>query len=152
QALQANDLVKAKQLTDQARGLKPQLNWWEDTPDKVLADIRHVESKKQPAKAAPDSMAGETNPPDARLLMKQAHDAYEAGKLDDAEKLAMRAGSMKTTTWGLFETSPDKLLVDLRKARAKRDQEESVRVLEEARKTYTQGNLKEAEALAQRAE
>jgi type II secretory pathway component GspD/PulD (secretin) len=151
-ALQGNDLAKAKQLTDQARALKPELNWWEDTPDKVLADIRQIESKKpQPAKAK-ESLAVDGGTPDAHLLMKQARESYDAGKLDEAEKLAMRAGTNKSATWGLFETSPDKLLLEVRKTRAKRDQEESVRVLEQARKLYAAGNLKDAEAQAQRAE
>ena len=64
----------------------------------------------------------------------------------------MRAAAVKSVTWGLFEGSPDKLLTDIHKARVKRDQEESVHVLEEARKLYAQGKLKEAEALAHRAE
>jgi len=150
-ALDAGDVARAKQLTERARGLKPQLNWWEDTPDKLLAEIRRVEGSKQTTKPK-DSVAVDNNPPDARLLLKQARELYEAGKLDEAEKLAMRAAAVKSVTWGLFEGSPDKLLTDIHKARVKRDQEESVRVLEEARKLYAQGKLKEAEALAHRAE
>jgi len=150
-ALDAGDLVRAKQLTERARGLKPQLNWWEDTPDKLLAEIRRVEGSK-PTTKSKDSVAVDNNPPDPRVLLKQARELYEAGKLEEAEKLAMRAGAVKSVTWGLFEGSPDKLLTDIHKARIKRDQEESVRVLEEARKQYAQGNLKEAESLAHRAE
>ena len=59
---------------------------------------------------------------------------------------------MFTISWGLFEDCPDKLLVDVRKARLKRDQEESVHVLADARKLFEQGNLPEAERQAHRAE
>src|SRR5262249_41341140 len=58
----------------------------------------------------------------------------------------------KPTKWGLFEDSPDKLLLDLRKARLKRDQEEAGRALAEARKLFEQGSLTEAERQAHRAE
>ena len=83
-ALDAGDVARAKQLTERARGLKPQLNWWEDTPDKLLAEIRRVEGSKQTTKPK-DSVAVDNNPPDARLLLKQARELYEAGKLDEAE-------------------------------------------------------------------
>ena len=150
-ALQTGDIARAKQLTERARGLKPQLNWWEDTPDKLLAEIRHAEGTK-PAAKGKDVLAADNTPPDARALLKQAHELYEAGKLEEAEKLAVRSSNVKNVSWGLFELSPDKLLTDIRKARVKRDQDESVRLLEEARKQYAQGNLKEAETMAQRAE
>ena len=56
------------------------------------------------------------------------------------------------TQWGLFEDSPEKLLQEVRKARLKREQEESVTILAEARKLYEQGKLDEAERQAHRAE
>jgi type II secretory pathway component GspD/PulD (secretin) len=150
QALDKGDLAQAKQLTDQARALKPELNWWEDTPDKLLAAIHETEAKKQPAKAG--AAVAENSPSsEPRQLLKQARELYNAGKLEEAQTLAQKANT-KPTRWGLFEDSPDKLLLDLKKARLKRDQEEAGHVLVDARKQYEQGNLPEAERLAHRAE
>jgi type II secretory pathway component GspD/PulD (secretin) len=150
QALQNSNFAQAKQLADQARGLKPELNWWEDTPDKLLADLHEMEAKKHPAQASP-AVAENSPSSEPRQLLKQARELYSAGKLEEAQTLAQKANS-KPTHWGLFEDSPDKLLQDLRKARLKRDQEEAGRVLVEARKLYEQGNLAEAERQAHRAE
>src|SRR5262249_21017922 len=51
-----------------------------------------------------------------------------------------------------FEDSPDRLYVDVEKAKVKRDREESVRVLAEARKSYAKGDYESATRLAYRAE
>ena len=40
-------LFMDKQLAGQARNLKPELHWWDDTPDKLLAEIQRVEVAKQ---------------------------------------------------------------------------------------------------------
>jgi type II secretory pathway component GspD/PulD (secretin)/tetratricopeptide (TPR) repeat protein len=153
QALQAGNVAQAKQLGDQARGLKPELNWWEDTPDKLAADMRELEAKKHPVQLVRnDKTAAEKSPSqDPRSLLRQARELYNAGKLEESQKLAQKA-SMMPSQWGLFEDSPEKLLQDLRKARLKRDQEEAVKVLAEARKLYEQGKLDDAERQAHRAE
>jgi len=150
QALQAGNAAQAKQFADQANNLKPELSWWEDTPDKVLAEVHDLEAKKQPAVAS-TSGPDMNNSSDPRQMLKQARDLYTAGKLEEAQSLAMKANA-KPTHWGLFEDSPDKLMLDVRKAQLKRDQEESVHALAEARKLFEQGNLTEAERFAHRAE
>ena len=94
----------------------------------------------------------ETIASDPRAMLKQARELYNSGKLEEADRLAQHVASAKGVRWGLFEDSPDKLFSDLRKARAKRDQEESVRLLAEAHKLFDQGNLAEAERLARAAE
>jgi type II secretory pathway component GspD/PulD (secretin)/tetratricopeptide (TPR) repeat protein len=149
-ALHAGNIEQAKKLTDQARALKPDLNWWEDTPDKLVADIRQAEGVKQTSGVK--DADSENRSADPRALVKQARALYEAGKLDEAQPIAQRASTIPNVRWGLFEDSPDRLLLDLKKARFKRDQEESVRVMAEARRLYDQGNLTEAERLAHRAE
>jgi type II secretory pathway component GspD/PulD (secretin)/tetratricopeptide (TPR) repeat protein len=193
-ALKAGNIAQAKELTQQARALKPDLNWWEEnTPDKLLAEIRQVEGNRanattgtavaqttkekdqrgstpkvvapatkendQPgstpkvvAPATKESGAKEKSP-DARALLSQARELYNSGHLDEAEKLARRAEALRPIRWGLFEKdTPDRLLTDIQKARSKHDQEESVRLLAEARKQYEQGHFAEAERLAVRAE
>ncbi len=212
-ALESGDLAKAKQLAGQAKSMKPELHWWDDTPEKLLTEIQRVEAARQakvdaakpsavakqtslpkqapkptavakqtsPSKAVPKTMpavkplspakeapkpaavAKQTSPAkekpavaadhkanDPRVQLKQARQLLEAGKLDEAEKLAQRART-STTRWGLFEESPDKLLGEINKVRNKRNQEESVRLLAEGRKLYAQGNYDAAEAKANRA-
>jgi type II secretory pathway component GspD/PulD (secretin) len=80
------------------------------------------------------------------------------GKLDEADQACARAASIPTS-WGLFEDSPAKLRQDLQrahedqqKANAKRDREESVRLLAEARKLFVQARFEEARTTARRAE
>jgi type II secretory pathway component GspD/PulD (secretin) len=145
-ALQAGNYAQAKQQADRARQLKPQLDWYEDNPDKVLADI----SKAEGGRSGSDgkrSLAADTPSTDPRLLIKQGRQLYSEGKLDDAEKLAIRAGTMQNVRWGWLEDTPEKLLKDVRA----RNQERSWSVLAEARKQYEHGNLDEAKRLAHQA-
>src|SRR5262249_2136586 len=89
---------------------------------------------------------------DSHALLKQARELYNAGNLDEAEKYARRADAVRTKSWGLFEDSPDKLLGEVRKAKFKHDQEESVRVIAEARQQLQRGNFQEARRLTYQAE
>src|SRR5205823_15126439 len=116
-ALQNGNSAQAKQDADQARALKPDLAWWEETPDKIVAEIREMEAKKQTAVAS-TAAADSSQTSDPRPLLKQARDLSNAGKLEEAQTLAQKANNMPTH-WGLFEDSPDKLMLDLRKARLK---------------------------------
>jgi hypothetical protein len=45
-ALVAGDLVKARQLATQAQNMRPELNWWDDNPEKLLADIQRAENNR----------------------------------------------------------------------------------------------------------
>jgi type II secretory pathway component GspD/PulD (secretin) len=134
-AMQAGDLAQAKKLQADVRALKAELNWWEDNPDKVLTEIQRLEGVKQvtAAKAAPAADAPATDP---RALIRQGRDLLAAGKLDEAEKLVVRANLDGPSRWGLFEDSPEKLRLDIQKTRARRDQEEAGRLLAEARKLF----------------
>src|SRR5262249_12621211 len=38
-AMQNKDLTLAQQLAERAHALRPELQWWEDNPDKLLADV-----------------------------------------------------------------------------------------------------------------
>jgi type II secretory pathway component GspD/PulD (secretin)/tetratricopeptide (TPR) repeat protein len=149
-ALEAGNVAEARKLTNEAKTLKVELNWWEDTPEKLLAEIHQREIASPQTAAKPSAVADASADP--HVLLKRARDLYNAGKLEEADKLAQQASTARLVRWGLFEDSPDKLLGEIHKARFKHDQEESVKVLAEARKLYTQGNLKEAEHLAHRAE
>jgi type II secretory pathway component GspD/PulD (secretin) len=152
-ALGDGNLDRAREDAEKARNLHPDLNWWEDNPDKLTADIHRVESARAgstgaDAKAADSAMAHAGKDRDPRALLKEGRDLYAQGKLDDAEKRAHQAATVAKTSWGLFEDSPDKLHYDIQKARVKRDQEQSVHVLAEARKLFAEGKLKEAKSKA----
>src|SRR5229473_2309586 len=92
QALRAGDLALARELCDKARSLKPELNWWEDTPDKIVTEIRQVESSAAPGKSP---YASAYTPADPRAALKQARDLYTAGKIEEAERLAQQANTGK---------------------------------------------------------
>ncbi len=130
-----------------------------DTPAKVLKEIQvsraYAATKPTGASQVPGSMPTrtETATGDPRLLVRQGRDLYNANKLDEAMKVATKANAAsRSVSWSYFEDTPEKLINDINKGTAKAHQEESVRVLAEARRQYAQGNLIEAEKLANRAE
>ena len=141
QALQHNELDRARQLAEQASSLKPSFVWHEDTPDKLLADIQRVQKAQVPLVAAKSGPAAETAAVDGHALLKQGRDLYVAGKLDEAHQRAILAQGTPGTHRGLLEDNPDKLIHDIQKARVKRDQEESEHQLAEARTLFDQGDL-----------
>jgi len=149
-ALQQGDVAKARELCDQAARKKPNLDWWEpENPEKLMADIRRAEGK-QPATAT--ATAKNDNKPDPKALLRQAREQYSAGKLEEAKDLCQKANACPGAHWGLFDDCPDKLLVDIQKARVKREQEEAAKCLVEARKLYEKGAYDEAEKKANHAE
>src|SRR5262249_3555107 len=138
------------------RARKPERAWGDDRPDRVLNDLQRTAPSGGVAPASAKE-AAPRKPEDPHSLLKQARESYTAGKLEDAEKAAQRANSLKSGSWGLFDDSPDKVLADVRKARAKREQDESVRLMAEAHTTLEKANgdpkmLEEAERLTFRAE
>jgi type II secretory pathway component GspD/PulD (secretin) len=153
-ALKEGHLRLARRKAEEARGLKPDLKWWEDNPEKLLADV-----DRQAARTGKSSGAGQAAAKggggdaaaasaDAGELLKQARALFAQGKLDDAEKLSQQASLAAKKRWGIFSDSPEKLRNDIRKARVKRDQAESKKVLAQARQLFTAGNLKEAKTKA----
>ncbi|HEY1860929.1 MAG TPA: hypothetical protein VGG61_11270 [Gemmataceae bacterium] len=144
EAFKAGDMAKAKTCADQAKDKGADLKWWDDTPEKLLADIQRTETTKAAAAAAKD---------DPRVLLKQARDLYAAGKLEDAAAAAQKVKvASNTTKWGLFEDSPERLQKDIESARLKRDQEESVKVMAEGRGMLERGDLEKALQASFRAE
>jgi type II secretory pathway component GspD/PulD (secretin) len=166
-ALGEGNYAEAEKLARQAKDKNADLNWWDDTPEKLLADIKRVspetvatgtkagtEKSKTATPAADTKVAqakAEEPANDPRSLLRQARDHYQHGKLEEAKELALKA-NMAGVKWGLFEDSPDKLLAEIQAGRARRDKEESVRLLAEARKLFEQGKLDEAEKMAYQAE
>lgn len=90
-------------------------------------------------------------PKDPRAQLKAARQMLSEGKLDEAHELCQKAQT-SGISWGLFEDTPNKLMGEITKAQAKRDKDESIKVLDEARKLYADGKLDDAEKLTYRAE
>ncbi|MBL8798595.1 MAG: hypothetical protein JNM56_32160 [Planctomycetia bacterium] len=163
QALQAKNFTEAEKLAKQASAKNPDLNWWDDTPDKLLADVRRAQGldpvktddvrqvAAKTADKAPAVADAKKTSDDPRELLRQARDHYEHGKYDQAKELALKANT-GNVRWGLFEDSPDKLLNDIQKGRTGRSKEESAHLLAEARKLFAEGKLDEAEKKAYQAE
>jgi type II secretory pathway component GspD/PulD (secretin) len=156
ECLHNNDIENARKRADEARALHANLNWWEDNPDKLLADIQRKAPQAVAAAAGKEKEPEPTTRPggakaDPRVVLRDGRALLHDGKLEEAEKACTRAGSM-TTSWGLFEDSPEKLRQDIQKERARHDREDSVKILADARKFYVQGQYQEAKAKAWRAQ
>lgn len=160
-ALSENRLEDARKLLTKAKETKTTYTWaevwWDpDQPDKVEADLRRAEAKRTGGDAVakanepkPDAAKKPTTRDDVRAQVKKARELMKAGNVDEAEKVASQARmAAPRGTWGLFDDSPDKVLVDVRKAKAKRDRDESDRLLAEARKAYQEGHLDDAKKKA----
>lgn len=160
EALRAKDYDTARKCAYQAKELRPDFEYWQSNPDKLLAEIQRA----APTDAAPEVMqiAASTAPQErvetasgkgnARELLKQARAMFKEKKLDDADKLCAQAAGVPGVHWGLFEDSPEKLRGEIQKVRGRRDREESVRLLAEARKLHSLGRSQEAKNLAWRAQ
>ena len=158
-ALAVNDLDTARRLASQAKDLRPNLEWWEENPERLLADIQRRAAAKAPAPTAPvqgatvkNTIKPGTPPADPRQMVKEARNLLQLEKFEEAEKLCVQAGTAQPKGWGLFEDSPDKLKNDIQKARTKRDRDEAGRMMVEARKLYSMGNFHEAKVKAYRAQ
>ncbi len=156
-ALNAGDLEKARQLAEEAKQLRPGLAFWEDNPEKLLADIdRHSplpSPKLDPTVKSPDfPTLPETPEKDARELLKKGREALKQGNLEEADRLCIEAASVPNANWRLFELdTPTKLRNDIQTARTARDREKAKNLLAAARKLFTEGKLQQAKELAWKA-
>jgi type II secretory pathway component GspD/PulD (secretin) len=145
-ALENNDVDTARRLALEAKALRPDLEWWEENPSRLLEDIqRRAPAAKTPVVNATSKPAVA---PEPHALIREARGLLQQEKIEEAEKLCAQATAAQPRGWGLFEDSPDKLRADIQKARGKRDREEAARLMVEARKLYALGNLQEAKQKA----
>lgn len=156
---------EARTLASRARTRKASLGWWEDNPDRIEADLKRLDATHQ-AQAAVVQATPKTTAPSrsattpavprtkeaARAMLAEARQHLAAGKMDDAAQTAQRVKAMSSISWGLFEDSPDRLALDIEKARARRDRLESDRLLAEGRKLYEKGDYEGSARLAYRAQ
>ncbi|MSR30090.1 MAG: hypothetical protein EXR99_01165 [Gemmataceae bacterium] len=151
-ALNAGNQEQAKKLNDQAKTLKPSLNWWEDNPERIQSDILRAESKTvgTVSQETPGKPAKEQDDP--RVLLRNGRKMMTESKLDEATRLMLRAKAVTNAKWGLFEDTPEKLRSDIERAQAKKDKDESARVLLEARKMFEDADFDSATKAAYRAQ
>jgi type II secretory pathway component GspD/PulD (secretin) len=126
-------------------------------PGKTTVAVKKADSPTPPdaPKAPPASERGPTvkapesrvMPADPRAILQQAHQAFDAGKFDEAVVLAQKAkvAPGAKDAWGLFDRdTPDNLIKEVNKARAKHNQDESARLVVEGRKLLDQAEHDEA--------
>jgi type II secretory pathway component GspD/PulD (secretin) len=153
-ALEASDLAQAHKLSAQARDLKANLGWWEDTPDKLDALIARAEAARGGHPGAPAAPAQTAAAPrdDPHALVKEGRARLAEGNYDAANACMLRAKAAVGAKWGLFDDTPDQLQKDIIKARGKHDQEESVKVLVEARRLFAAHDYEGATRASYRAQ
>ena len=141
----------ARLKANQAKDLRADLDWWEENPTRLLEDIQ----RRSNAKAGmPGSNAVSRPSPtaDARILIKDGRTLLSQNKIEEAEELCNQANVNQSKGWGLFEDSPEKLHADIQRARSKRDRDEAVRLMTDARKLFAAGNIQEAKQKASNAQ
>ncbi len=166
EAIVKGQLDTAAGYAEQARALRPSLTWSEDNPERLLRAIQDVRSRTVtstplvPAKTVArtiertDRDAKEGDEPaaasqqEALTLLREGRKQLTQGKFDEVRVTLKRVRGYRAGKYGLFDDSPDKLQTDLAKARAKKDREESVHVLAEARRSYEDGDYDKASKLA----
>ena len=151
-ALADGNIEKARELTEQARNKKAGLNWWEDNPDRLQADILRAQAKTKSTTESSAKTEVVKESEDPRQLLRRGRKMLMENKLDEATRLMLRAKAAPGAKWGLFEDSPEKLRGEIEKAQAKKDREESAKILAEARKLYDDGDYDAATKAAYRAQ
>ena len=169
-ALEQGRLDLARKCAEEAETRKPELNHWEYNPARLRRDIQRAEArqaardaagKKAPVKKEPllptrvtpqgiRVAAAPKTQAEANAMLKDGRKLLAEDKLDEVAALVQHIKAFDGH-YGLFAYSPDKLHADMRKRRATRDREESVRLLKKAR-AYRAGDLDEAGTLAARAQ
>jgi hypothetical protein len=159
QALESGDLGRARQLALQAKSMNVTYQYWDETPDALLnqiearASAQADPSKSKSGSAKPGTAGVPGVPPaDPRALVKQGREALNAGKLDQAQSLALQASALGGSRWGLFEDSPSRLMADINSARTRQNKAAAASLLVEARQHLQNGNLDKAEECALKAE
>lgn len=143
--LQAGNSASARTFAEKAKGLKANLAWWEDTPEKLLADANRGEK-------GTGAMAPAQSKEQAVAQLKQARGMMGQGDLDGAQAIATRLKGQTSIHWGLFEDSPERVLRELDRAISRRNQDMAVRVLADGRKLLAQGDLEGAARAAEEAQ
>lgn len=140
QALKAGDLTAAMKMATEARAYKQDLRWYDEDPEKLFAEVQKAEAAKKTSGNPASVLGANKSNDDPRTQVKQARELMSKGNLAEAEKVAILANAARGVRWGLFEDSPEKVLGEIRKASQKRDQEESIRLLAEAKHLFGKAN------------
>jgi len=110
-------LAEASQVALKVRGMDATWGLLEDNPDKLRADIVRAGGQRQPNTII---TVAARNPPsakeDPRELLKKGRALLAAGKLAEANQVALQVKGMTDVHWGLYEDTPDKLKVDIARA------------------------------------
>ena len=127
EAYDAKSYGKARELAEKARSMRAPAQFFDDTPEDLLADI----AKKNGGKSGPAAKPATTDP---RRLLGMARQSLESGDLEKAQDYASMAQANEgSVRWGLFDDTPASMLKDIQKAKTKRDQRQADKLLADAR-------------------
>jgi type II secretory pathway component GspD/PulD (secretin) len=143
-ALNNGDAKRARNLAEQARALNAKLEFWEDTPQGLLAEIDRRSPTSQPvginsAKADPHE------------LLRLGHDMVKKGNLEEAERLCSQAEATPNVHWRLFD-NPTVLRNEIKNERSKQDRKKATELMTQARQQFKDKKYQEAEDLTYKAE
>jgi general secretion pathway protein D len=145
QLIESGQINKAERILDQVEQLEVTWGWFEESPSKLRRLARRARIRSwfvqssmgqrptEPTSSEPTVQEGEAvpngpdspdtapQPRDARQealqLLAEARKALQQGRFDEAERLALDAQS-KEVHYGLFDDTPERVLADIRRARA----------------------------------
>ncbi|MFQ3593422.1 MAG: hypothetical protein SNJ82_09595, partial [Gemmataceae bacterium] len=136
-AMVAKKWAEARSHANKAAALNVKFGWWDDSPEKILADLDRLEGEKEPSNLGSAKLSPSSSYPvprtktEAVQLLADARKALTQGRIDEAAAMAQRCKSATGLSWGLFEDTPDSVSRDVAKARQKRDRQEATRLLAE---------------------
>ncbi|MFQ3648868.1 MAG: hypothetical protein SNJ75_00935 [Gemmataceae bacterium] len=145
-AMVAKKWAEARSHANKAAALNVKFGWWDDSPEKILADLDRLEGEKEPSNLGSAKLSPSSSYPvprtktEAVQLLADARKALTQGRIDEAAAMAQRCKSATGLSWGLFEDTPDSVSRDVAKARQKRDRQEATRLLAEGRRLLAQGD------------
>jgi type II secretory pathway component GspD/PulD (secretin) len=106
----------------------------------VGAEVLHLlgtTQAQEPVNSRPAAPVKTATSEDPRALVKRAREAADSSRFDMAFDLAQQAEiNGRNTKWGLFEDTPESILKDIQKARARVDRQKAERLVGQARALY----------------
>jgi type II secretory pathway component GspD/PulD (secretin) len=146
-SLADGDVVAARRYAEQARGIRADLQWYDDNPARLLDDITRHEMQH----TGPSGVPARLGKDDAVAMLRKGRELLTEGNTEEAGKVGHRLKAVFGLHWSLFEDTPDALLRDVDKARVKNNKDEAARLLAEGRRLYANQDFEGAKKAAYRA-
>lgn len=149
-AMAAGKPDEARKLANDAAALKASHGWWDDTPDKVLADLKRLDNGRKPA--GPQDVVKKSDDRVVKVEEIESADkvslSVDDSKLSDDKSLATGKSAPVAASGSTTASAPK--ASSSSKPGLPRTKAEAVQLLAEGRKALDQGKLDEAASIAQR--